>query len=305
VLLWWWSWLWFVGPILKAKGLPICVTGSLEPDIYEKRPWYFRRLVKFGMRFSDRDIFVSHYMIRRLEEHMTLKDPLYCPHIVLDDYRLGNPTNHRKRGDVIFNVAWKKKANMTRKMLPELIDAFALVKKQLPQIRLALAGEPMDGERELRQQASHLGVLDSIDFLGKVSREKKIELMQSCGAYYQCSRHEGFGLAIAEAMACGAPVVVNRKTAIPEVVGDCGYYVRDESPESIAKTLEDVLVNAEHSRSVGLRAAQRIDRQFRFDRRRQFLADVISSLTGSGASEGKPNTLPSFVEHLTSEVAAH
>lgn len=278
VFLWWWNWLWLVGPVLKMRGLPICVTGSLEPDNYEKRPWHYRLLVRWGMRFADRNVFVSHYMIRRLSTIMRLKEPLYCPHIVMDEYQLANSDNSRELSDVIFNVAWKNVGNMERKMLPELLDAFAIVKRELPNARLALAGEPMDGQVILQRKARELGISESIDFMGKISKETKIHYMQNCGAYFQCSRHEGFGLAIAEAMACGAPVVVNRKTAIPEVVGECGYYVENESPESIAKSLTYALRNREHAREVGKQAAARIDSDFRPARRRDFFENLFRGM---------------------------
>ena len=187
VFLWWWSWLFLVGPVLKLRGLPICVTGSLEPDAYEIRSWVYQRLIKWGMRFADRSIFVSRYMIERLSGLMPLKDPLYCPHIVMDEYQPAEPTNTRVLPHVIFNVAWKNLANMQRKMLPQLIDAFAIVKKEVPHARLVLAGEPMDGQVLLEEQARRLGVSESIDFLGKIDKVTKINYMQNCGAYYQCS----------------------------------------------------------------------------------------------------------------------
>ncbi len=282
VFLWWWSWLWLVGPILKMRGLPICVTGSLEPDIYEKEPWYHRLLVRWGMRFSDRNVFVSKYMISKLSAMMRLVKPLYCPHIVMDEYKLANPKNSREFPELIFNVAWKNTPNMKRKMLPELIDAFAIVLREIPNAKLALAGEPMDGQAVLQRRAKDLGIFEAIDFMGKISKELKIQYMQKCGAYFQCSHHEGFGLAIAEAMACGAPVIVNRKTAIPEVVGEWGYYVENESPEAIAKSLIHALRDPEHAREVGKSAAARIDSEFRFDRRKNFFKELFHEMTQSG-----------------------
>lgn len=288
VFLWWWNWLWLIGPFIKLRGLPICVTGSLEPDIYEKKPWYYRLLVRFGVRFADRSVFVSRYMIARLEQMMRLKNYFYCPHIVMNEYQLGSQDNIRALPQVVFNVAWKKAANVKRKMLPELIEAFALAKKQLPHIELHLAGEPMDGQDQLKQLAKKLGVVNSVKFLGKISKEAKIHYMQNCGAYYQCSRHEGFGLAIAEAMACGAPVIVNNKTAIPEVVGDCGYYVKDETPEQIAASLVEALSRADASRELGKRAAHRIDIEFRIERRKKFLKDILQELPLSKSACGFP-----------------
>lgn len=279
VFLWWWNWLWLLGPVLKARGLPICVTGSLEPDIYEKRSWLFRTLVKWGMRFADKSVFVSQYMIDRLSELMPLRDPLLCPHIVLDEYRPASEANHRELGQTIFNVAWKTRNNVRRKMTIELLEAFAILLREFPAARLALAGEMVDGGPMLIERAKALGVYDSIDWLGKVSKERKIELMQQCGAYYQCSRHEGFGVAIAEAMACGAPVIVNRRTAIPEVVGDCGTYVADESPEAIAAALAETLRDPAASQELGRRAAERINTHFRFGRRRDFFGQLLSEMT--------------------------
>ena len=292
VFLWWWNWLCLVGPALRLRGIPVCVTGSLEPEIYEGYPWWKRWLVRWGMRFADRSVFVSNYMINRLSELMRLENPLYCPHIVLDEYRLGNPENHRARPNIIFNVAWKRAANMRRKMIPELIDAFAIALRSVPDARLVLAGEPVDGEASLRQQADRLGVAHAIEWPGKISKEEKIRLMQQCGAYYQCSRHEGFGLAIAEAMACGAPVVVNRNTAIPEVVGDCGRYVRDESIESIAESLVQTLTHPEESRLLGLRAASRVDSDFRFSRRRDFFQELLTEMIGPAARPAAPGYHP-------------
>ena len=45
--------------------------------------------------------------------------------------------------------------------------------------------------------------------------------------YIHTSVTEAFGLTVAEAMACGMPVVAYRKSAVPEVVGDAGYLVDD------------------------------------------------------------------------------
>lgn len=282
VFLWWWNWLWLVGPYLKLRGLPICVTGSLEPDIYEKRPWYYRFLVRNGLRFADRSVFVSQYMIDRLQTMMCLEDPLLCPHIVMDEYHPGSAVNERKLPHVIFNVAWKKKANVRRKMQREMIEAFALVSPNFPQARLVLAGEPVDGQAELEQLCKELSITNRVTFLGKISKEEKIGYMQNCGAYYQCSRHEGFGVAIAEAMACGAPVIVNRKTAIPEVVGDCGYYVVNETPSAIAQAMEQVLANPQEAQAMGTRAAERVDNNFRFARRQQFFAKLLAQMLGKG-----------------------
>ena len=163
VFLWWWNWLWLVGPYLKLRGLPICVTGSLEPDIYEKRSWLYRFLVRNGIRFADRSVFVSQYMIDRLAKIMRLNDPLLCPHIVMDEYCLGSSQNERSMPNLVFNVAWKKASNVKRKMQIELIEAFEITSKQFPEARLVLAGEPMDGQAMMQRRCGELGIEDRVE----------------------------------------------------------------------------------------------------------------------------------------------
>lgn len=45
--------------------------------------------------------------------------------------------------------------------------------------------------------------------------------------YIHTSVTEAFGLTVAEAMACGIPVIAYRRSAVPEVVGDAGYLVNN------------------------------------------------------------------------------
>ncbi len=54
------------------------------------------------------------------------------------------------------------------------------------------------------------------------------------------SRYEGFGLPVAEAMACGCPVITARNSSLAEVGGDAVLYVDPDSPEEIAAALREV-----------------------------------------------------------------
>ena len=68
------------------------------------------------------------------------------------------------------------------------------------------------------------------------------ELMSGCEAFCLPSLWEGFGLTALEAMACGAPVVVSDRGALPEVVGDAGVVV-EPTPEGIAAGLRIAVGN--------------------------------------------------------------
>ena len=57
----------------------------------------------------------------------------------------------------------------------------------------------------------------------------------------QASRHEGFGLAVAEAMLAGCVPVVMNVTAMPEVVGDAGVLIESQRPEDVAEGIRRAL----------------------------------------------------------------
>ena len=73
---------------------------------------------------------------------------------------------------------------------------------------------------------------------GQVSLEKLSEFYQSAKFYLQLSRHESFGVALAEAMASGCIPIVSDAGALPEVVGECGFVVREGDPKKVAKLIE-------------------------------------------------------------------
>jgi glycosyltransferase involved in cell wall biosynthesis len=78
------------------------------------------------------------------------------------------------------------------------------------------------------------------------------------GAVCLClpSLGEGFGLPVAEAMACGAPVVVSNRGALPEVAGDAGV-VTGVDAASVAEGLRRALAEGPALRERSLaRAAQ-------------------------------------------------
>jgi len=93
--------------------------------------------------------------------------------------------------------------------------------------------------------------------------------------YVQPSRHEGFGLSVAEAMLSGCIPVVTQVGALPEVVGKCGIYLAAQDPASIAQAIEGALASNPEAR---LLARQRILEQFPMNRRGQSLDQLISSL---------------------------
>lgn len=76
-----------------------------------------------------------------------------------------------------------------------------------PEVRMLMAGDGPE-RRSLRQLARRLGVEERVAFLGAISRGDVLELMSAASAVVFTGLREEGGVALAEAMLCGAPVVV-------------------------------------------------------------------------------------------------
>lgn len=125
-----------------------------------------------------------------------------------------------------------------RKNLAALREAM----RELPDHRLAVVAGPAadradSAELERTLLAPLPGGLVRVE---RPSDAELAELMSGCAAFCLPSLWEGFGLTAAEAMACGARVVVSDRGALPEVVGDGGVVV-EPTPAGIAAGLRAAL----------------------------------------------------------------
>jgi glycosyltransferase involved in cell wall biosynthesis len=169
--------------------------------------------------------------------------------------------------------------NGVRKCIAEIVRAAAIVHRSFPLVRFVLAGAPDPAYTRLAQE---LHAADYVEFPGPVSLEEKLGLMQSCTLYLQPSRFEGFGLAIAEAMACGAPVVTSRVGALPHVVGDAARYVNGEDPADIARGVVDLLRDDAARAALGRRGSDRIRARFSYEQHRDAWKRILEELTPAG-----------------------
>jgi glycosyltransferase involved in cell wall biosynthesis len=113
--------------------------------------------------------------------------------------------------------------------------------------RLVVAGPPRDARlvAELRARGA--------DVRGFVPHDELVRLYQEAAAFLFPTRYEGFGLPVAEAMACGTPVVSTPDAAVREVGGDAVAYAE---PGEFAEALAHVLADPEPWSRAGLERAK-------------------------------------------------
>jgi glycosyltransferase involved in cell wall biosynthesis len=104
--------------------------------------------------------------------------------------------------------------------------------------------------------------------------------MAEADAFCLPSLYEGFGLTALEAMACGAPVVVSDRGALPEVVADTGLVV-PPTADAVRAALRRLLVDRRLAEALGRTAAERA-RGFTWERTAQGWLSVLRAAVASG-----------------------
>jgi glycosyltransferase involved in cell wall biosynthesis len=117
-----------------------------------------------------------------------------------------------------------------------VIDAATMI----PDLHVLFIGEG-ENMRLMQERASRLGVGERIHFLGY--RNDIPSLLKVCDLYVHSSYNEGIPLSVAEAMACGLPVIASNVTGLSEIVQDntSGFLFRCADPADLARKINAVL----------------------------------------------------------------
>ena len=129
-----------------------------------------------------------------------------------------------------------------RKGSIDLLEAYALMRRRRPDVRLVFAGgETLFDYRDYRaafeRRAAELGVHH--EMLGVVDEDVLPGLVAGASAMAFVSTKEGFGLAAMEALAAGVPVVARDLPVLREVFGDAVRFAAE--PMAMAGSLASVL----------------------------------------------------------------
>ena len=148
----------------------------------------------------------------------------------------------------------------TLKRHDDFIRAAALVAAQFPDAHFVLAGLDTSLSREVHRHLEQLvlesGLKDRFHFLGWVEEAEK--LLSTIDVFVSASETESFGLAIAEAMAAGIPVVATATEGAREVVDDrvTGLLVPIGDVGKIAEAIAKLLSDEQLRTQTGTRARQ-------------------------------------------------
>jgi glycosyltransferase involved in cell wall biosynthesis len=139
-----------------------------------------------------------------------------------------------------------------QKDLPSLLRAAAIVRRERPEARFAIAGGGPE-EAATRRLAEQLALGDGLLFLGPVPHEQLPAYYAACDVFALSTRYEGNARVLAEAAAAAKPVVTADVSGARDTIldGQTGYVVPVARPDLLAARLLDLLSDSERAANMG------------------------------------------------------
>jgi len=136
-----------------------------------------------------------------------------------------------------------------------LLQAFRMLNTQNASLTLVGAVTPGWEKRLHLQQAG-------VRATGPVNRSRVIEELHRASAFVLASIHDGFGLVIAQAMACGLPVIATEATGVRELITDEVEGIVVPAPpdaQTLAKAMDSLLSDSDRAQAMGAAARRKVE----------------------------------------------
>ncbi len=165
-----------------------------------------------------------------------------------------------------------------------LLDALTAVPSRSWHLTCAgsLTRHPATAER-VRDMTTRLGLGDHVSFVGDLDRRELAACYDAADVFVLATRQETYGMAVAEALACGLPVVATMTGAIPDLVGDAaGLLVPVGDKPALIDALSRVLEDAALRSRLAEGACRARQRLATWDDASERMSGALSALTAHG-----------------------
>jgi glycosyltransferase involved in cell wall biosynthesis len=170
-----------------------------------------------------------------MEFELTLQEPeIIYNGVDLQTYKPGQKSAHPL---VIYMGRLKQ-----YKTVDVFIKAAKKILEKVPDAEFIIGGDG-DARHSLVNLVNSLNLQDKVQFLGKISEEQKIKLLQRAWVAVNPSSMEGWGITVIEANACGTPVVAARVPGLMDSVKNphTGYLVEHGDVDMFAEKILELL----------------------------------------------------------------
>ncbi|MDI6840308.1 MAG: glycosyltransferase family 1 protein [bacterium] len=139
-----------------------------------------------------------------------------------------------------------------------IIDAFYKIQRIHQEYKLILAGRKGWLYHNVLRRVFELSLNDKVIFIEKIDKNYLPSLYRCADVFIFPSFHEGFGLPILEAMACGTPVITSNTSALSEVAGNAAVLVDPYNVKDIVDAIQKVLTCTQFREELVAKGLERI-----------------------------------------------
>lgn len=170
------------------------------------------------------------------------------------------------------------------KGVDRLLKSWFLLQRRYPEWELVAAGEDEGGYLSRMRRLAEELKLERVSFPGKINALERDSLYQSADLFVLPSHTENFGIAVAEALANGVPVVVTQFAPWKNLEREgCGWWT-DTQPDVLAECLAYAMVRPrEKLAAMGALGREWMMREFSWDRVAEMTEQTYRWLLGGGA----------------------
>lgn len=225
----------------------------------------YKRMVRYVLKKAKKILAVSEFNKKEIEKYLGIKDAKVIYNSV--DYNKFKPKG--KKENIVLTVGFIKEETWMRKGIAEFVDMAAQMRYD--PIQFIAVGKIEDKLKERTEQLQK--EIPNLKFTGFLPDEELLKLYQKAKVYCQLSRYESFGVTPAEAMLCECVPVVADKGALPEVVGDAGFYTNNVDIELTKLQVKKALKS-----NKGKEARERIKKEFATEYREKELLKALEEI---------------------------
>lgn len=207
--------------------IPLLVTVQEGKDLnrQSRLTRFFRYLI---FKKADTVTVISNYLAQYVRSQNS-KVPISIIPNGVDISKFQSDGGHSPKTVITVSRLVKKNG------VKDLIDAVAIIKKEVPDIKLLVVGDgPL--RESLKLKAESLKLKDNVEFVGEVSHDLLPQYLAKATIFVRPSLSEGLGTAFLEAMAAGLPIIGTPVGGITDFLKDekTGLFCKAGNPQDLA-----------------------------------------------------------------------
>lgn len=228
----------------QKYNIPYLITEQMSPFPF---PYFLRAgklmpTLDLAYQNAHANLAISQSLLADMKAHHVPR-LVYVPNLIDEDFFVFSPTTDSpKKTPSCVNFFFLGRM-VAQKGVPVLLEAIGLLVKKYPHMHVRLGGE---GEEKLAYQsyAEELGIASHLTWLGELSRQDALREFQACDTFVLPSLHETMGVVLAEALACGKPLISTYCGGAESVVmPENGLLAKVNNAQDLAEKMAQMIEN--------------------------------------------------------------